>query len=103
MSSARPPPWAVALGFLSVYIFWGSTYLAIKIVVESIPPFLGAAARHLVAGLILFAFLRLRRNPSPSRDHWRSGFIVGGFLLLGGNGLVMWAEQTVPSGAASVI
>ena len=100
----RPPPtWAVALGFLAVYILWGSTYLGIKIVVETIPPFIGAAARHLTAGIILFFVLRMRGNPMPSRSEWKSGLIAGGFLLLGGNGLLMWAEQTVPSGAASVI
>lgn len=101
--SKAPPTWTVALGFLAVYILWGSTYLAIKIVVETIPPFIGAAARHLTAGVILFAILRLRGNPMPSRREWKSGLVVGGFLLLGGNGLLMWAEQTVPSGAASVI
>lgn len=100
----RPPPtWAVALGFLAVYVLWGSTYLAIKIVVETIPPFIGAAFRHLAAGAILFTILRLRGNAWPTRVQWKSGFVVGGFLLLGGNGLLMWAEQTVPSGAASVI
>lgn len=98
-----PPAWAVALGFLAVYILWGSTYLGIKIVVETIPPFIGAAARHLTAGIILFTFLRLRGNPMPTRVQWKSGLVAGGFLLLGGNGLLMWAEQTVPSGAASVI
>jgi drug/metabolite transporter (DMT)-like permease len=103
MSRPQPPVWAVGLGFLAVYILWGSTYLAIKIVVETIPPFLGAAARHITAGIILFTILRLRGNQTPNRREWKSGFIVGGFLLLGGNGMLMWAEQTVPSGAASVI
>lgn len=93
----------MALGFLAVYIFWGSTYLGIRIMVETIPPFLGAAARHLLSGVILFLVLRLRGNAAPTRTEWKSGFVVGGLLLLGGNGLLTWAEQTVPSGAASVI
>jgi drug/metabolite transporter (DMT)-like permease len=103
MSDGRPPRGAVAAGFLSVYILWGSTYLGIRIVVETIPPFLGAAARHLAAGLILYTFLRMRGYTAPTRTHWKSGFIVGGLLLLGGNALLMWAEQTVPSSTASIM
>jgi drug/metabolite transporter (DMT)-like permease len=90
-------------GFAAVYVIWGSTYLAIKYAVESFPPFVMAGTRHLTAGLLLYTWLRLRGTPAPERRHWRSAAIIGGLLLLGGNGLVSWAEQRVPSGLASLI
>lgn len=90
-------------GFAAVYILWGSTYLAIRFAVESFPPFVMAGTRHLTAGLILFAFLRARGVALPDRRHWKSAAIIGGLLLLGGNGFVSWAEQRVPSGLAALI
>ena len=113
--TARGPstlPVAVALG--TVYVLWGSTYLAIAYVVETLPPFLAAAARFLAAGGLLLAFLvaqdRWRRRSAaaerliwPTRGQWLTAAIVGGLLLLGGNGMVMVGEQTVPSGIAAVI
>jgi drug/metabolite transporter (DMT)-like permease len=91
------------LAFAAVYVLWGSTYLAIRIGVETIPPFLLAGVRHLTAGLVLFGWLRLRGTPWPERRHWRAAAIIGGLMLLGGNGLVTWAEQRVPSGLAALI
>lgn len=88
---------------LAVYIVWGSTYLAIRFAVETMPPFLMAAARFLVAGGLLFAVRRAAGDPIPHRVEWRSAAIVGLFLLLGGNGAVVWAEQTVPSGLAALM
>ncbi len=93
----------VVLAFAAVYVLWGSTYLAIRFGVETIPPFLMAGLRHLTAGTLLFAWLRLRGTPRPQARHWRSAAIIGGLLLLGGNGLVTWAEQRVPSGLAALI
>jgi drug/metabolite transporter (DMT)-like permease len=93
----------IVLAFAAVYVLWGSTYLAIRFGVETIPPFVLAGCRHLTAGLILYAVVRLRGAPRPSARHWRSAAIVGGLLLLGGNGLVTWAEQRVPSGLAALI
>lgn len=89
--------------FAAIYVLWGSTYLAIRFGVETIPPFVLAAGRHLTAGLILYAVVRLRGAPRPRAKHWRSAAIVGALLLLGGNGLVTWAEQRVPSGLAALI
>ncbi|MEO8430679.1 MAG: drug/metabolite exporter YedA [Acidobacteriota bacterium] len=98
-----PPQAQLVAGFAAVYILWGSTYLAIRFAVESFPPFVMAGTRHLTAGLLLFAWLRFRGTPLPERRHWRSAAIIGALLLLGGNGLVSWAEQRVPSGLAALI
>lgn len=95
--------WALILAFAAVYIIWGSTYLAIRVAVESLPPFLMAGSRFLVAGAVLFAWARWRGAPAPTRGNWRGAVVVGGLLLLGGNGLVTWAEQWVDSGMAALV
>jgi len=88
---------------IALYLIWGSTYLAIRFVVETIPPFLSAGLRFALAGAILFTWRRLAGEPMPTRRQWRSAGIVGLLLLLGGNGLVSWAEQYVPSGVTALI
>jgi len=93
----------IVSAFGAVYLLWGSTYLAIRFGVETIPPFLMAGTRHLTAGLLLYAWMRARGTPRPPLRHWASAAVVGGLLLLGGNGLVTWAEQRVPSGLAALI
>lgn len=93
----------VIAAFAAVYIIWGSTYLAIRFALETLPPFLMAGARFLTAGAIVYAVLIARGARHPTRANWRDGFIVGGFLLLGGNGGVVWAEQHVPSGIAALL
>ena len=93
----------VWLALITVYIAWGSTYLAIRFAVETIPPFLMAGVRFLIAGAILYSWRRLAGDPSPQGIHWRSAAIVGLLLLLGGNGGVVWAEQRVASGIAALI
>lgn len=98
-----PKRLSVLLAYLAVYIVWGSTYLALRYVVEVLPPFLPAAARFLVAGTILYVYTRVRGVPSPTRRQWLIAFMLGAFLLLGGNGGVMWAEQRVPSAIAALL
>jgi drug/metabolite transporter (DMT)-like permease len=93
----------VWVALLSLYIVWGSTYLAIRFAVETIPPFLHASLRFLISGAILYIWRRAAGDPAPSLSNWKSTAIVGAALLLGGNGLVAWAEQTVPSGIAALM
>jgi len=112
----RPSTLSVAAALGTVYVVWGSTYLAIAYVVDSLPPLLAAGARFLTAGALLLAFIVARDRWSAARGgprgarlqwprgvEWRTAFIVGALLLLGGNGLVSVAEQTIPSGIAAVI
>ena len=89
--------------FAAVYLVWGSTYLAIRFAVETLPPLLMAGARFVLAGAILLAWGRFREGAVPSRTAWRTGLISGTLLLLGGNGGVAWAEQGVPSGVAALL
>lgn len=93
----------LAAAFAAVYVIWGSTYLAIRIAIETIPPFAMAGARFVLAGALLYGWQRWRGAPTPLRIHWRSALIIGALLLLGGNGGVTWAEQEIPSGLAALI
>jgi len=79
----------VTLVFLAVYIIWGSTYLAIRFVIESVPPFFMAGSRFALARAILYFWAKLRGAERDSRLHWRSAFVVGGFMLLGGHDAVV--------------
>lgn len=91
------------LAMLVIYVVWGSTYLGIRFAIESIPPFLHAAMRFAVAGFLVLGWRFLAGDERPTLKQWRDAGIVGLFLLLGGNGLVSWAEQTVDSGIAALI
>jgi drug/metabolite transporter (DMT)-like permease len=94
---------AIVAGMLVIYVVWGSTYLAIRWGVETMPPFLMAGSRFLLAGGILYGWLRLQGAPRPQTADWKSALFLGSLLLLGGNGLVTWAEQWLPSGVAALI
>ena len=98
-----PPVWGVIAAFAAVYVIWGSTYLGIRYAVESIPPFLMAGTRNLTAGLLLYAFARVRGGVTPSRLEWRDAAITGGLLLAVGNGGVTWAEQFIPSSVTALL
>ena len=89
--------------FAAIYLVWGSTYLAIRVAVETLPPFLSAGARFLVAGGLLFALLAARGITKPSFLEWRNTVVTGALLLVGGNGLVMWAERNMASGLTALI
>lgn len=101
--AARPATLAIVAAFAAVYLIWGSTYLAIRVAVESLPPLLMAGARFVTAGVLMYAFLRWRGAARPTATHWRSATVVGALLLLGGNGLVVWAAQFVPSGVTALL
>lgn len=89
--------------FLVVYLIWGSTYLAIKYAIETLPPLLMAGTRFVLAGGILYGLMRLRGSPTLTRDNWLASGIVGCFLLVGGNGGLVWAERSLPSGLAALL
>lgn len=90
--------------FAAVYIFWGSTYLAIKYALETLPPFLMAGSRFALAGAILFAIARFSKDyERPKPAHWRTSFIVGTLLLLGGNGGVVLAQQYITSSMTALL
>lgn len=90
--------------FAAVYVFWGSTYLAVKMGIQTLPPFLMAGTRFAVAGAILYIWARLSKDyEKPERVHWKTAFIVGTFLLLGGNGAVVLASQYIPSSLTALL
>lgn len=93
----------VALAFAAVYVIWGSTYLAIRFAVETIPPFTMGGVRFFVAGAVLYGWLRARGAPRPTRREWKSALVAGALMIAGGNGLLSWSEQFVPSGLAALL
>jgi len=97
------PVFSVWLALSTVYLIWGSTYLAIRFTVETAPPFLSAAARFGLSGAFLFVWRRVAGDPNPTRTEWRNASIVGIFLLVGGNGGVVWAAQFIPSSLAALL
>lgn len=99
----RTPTGKLVAAFAAVYLVWGSTYLAIRVAIESLPPLTMAGARFLLAGGALYAFMRLRGEPAPEWRHWRAAALIGALLLLLGNGGVVLAERTVPSGVVALL
>lgn len=100
---AKQPRGKTLLAFAIIYCVWGSTFLAIRIGVQEVPPFLLAAMRFLVAGLLLYAWLVMRGERSPTAREWGSAFLLAGCIFVLDYGLVFWAEQRVPSGLTSVM
>ncbi len=101
-ASARVTP-LVLTAFAAVYLVWGSTYLAIRIGIESFPPLILAGLRHLTAGLVLYPLFRGKPGNRPSTLNWRTAAVTGFLLLFVGNGGVSWAEQIVPSGITALL
>ena len=99
----QPRKILVVSAFAALYLIWGSTYLGILFAIQSIPPFLMAGARFLLAGLIMFAIARTQGPLRSTSAEWRTSLIVGACLLLGGNGGVTLSEKFIESGLASLI
>ena len=101
--AAAPARARLLLAFAAVYLIWGSTYLAIRFAIETVPPFLVGGFRFIIAGSLMYAFLRMRGVARPTGTQWRSAFIIGPLLLTGGNGGIVWSEQFVPSGVVALM
>lgn len=102
-AATHRPAWKTLLAFAIIYLVWGSTYLAIRVGVREVPPFLFAAMRFLIAGLVLYGWSMARGEASPSRLQWASVSLLAVLFFVLDYGLVYWAEQRVPSGLAAVM
>ena len=103
-AAARPTRLQFVLAFASVYVVWGSTYLAMRVAVQGLPPFLIGGVRFLTAGVLLGAWVAWRERPGwPSRRTWAWAVATGALLFIGGNGGVLWAGRTVPSGVVAAM
>ncbi len=99
----RPATWKVLLAFAIIYFVWGSTFLAIRIGVREVPPFLLAGMRFLLAGGALYAWMRMKGTASPTRREWLSASLLAVLIFVLDYGLLFWAEKRVPSGIAAVM
>jgi drug/metabolite transporter (DMT)-like permease len=102
-ATTRRPTWKTLLAFAIIYFVWGSTFLAIRVGVREVPPFLLAAMRFLVAGLVLYGWTIARGERSPTRRQWTSASLLAILIFVLDYGLLFWAEQRVPSGIAAVM
>ena len=102
-STQRKRKLGMALAFAVIYIAWGGTFLAIRVAVEVVPPFLAAATRFLVAGLLLYGFVRWRGAPGPTQREWRSLALLGALVIFLDYSAYFWAERFVASGTAAMI
>ncbi len=100
---AHRPTWKTLLAFAIIYFVWGSTFLAIRVGVHEVPPLILAAMRFSVAGLVLYVWMLVRGERSPSWREWRSAALLGTVIFVFDYGLLFWAEQRVPSGIAAVM
>src|SRR6201997_573396 len=99
----QPRAWKVLLSFAIIYFVWGSTFLAIRVGVREVPPFLLAGMRFLIAGLVLYLWMCAKGTPSPTFHEWRAASLLAIFIFVFDYGLLFWAEQRVPSGIAAVM
>jgi drug/metabolite transporter (DMT)-like permease len=102
-TAARPPSWKILLAFAAIYFVWGSTFLAIRVGVREVPPFLLAAMRFFVAGLVMYAWMRLKGTPRLTRREWAGATMLGALIFVLDYGCLFWAEQRVPSGVTAVV
>lgn len=103
MATLRTHRWMIIASFALIYFGWGSTYLAIRFAIDTIPPLLMAGFRFLIGGILLYAWFSIKLKSKPTFEQWKYAAIVGTLLMVGGTGTVTWAEQYVPSGLASLI
>lgn len=102
-SKSHPPVWQTLLAFAIIYFVWGSTFLAIRVGVHEVPPFLFAALRFLAAGSVLFGWMLAKGESLPTGRQWGSISLIAILIFVGDYGLLFWAEQRVPSGVCAVI
>jgi drug/metabolite transporter (DMT)-like permease len=102
-SYSSPSRTALIVAFATIYLVWGSTYLGIRLAVATLPPFLMAGSRFLVAGGLMVGWLTATSGFRATAHQWRDNAVIGAFLLLGGNGLISWAEQFIPSGMTALL
>ncbi|HMH06027.1 MAG TPA: EamA family transporter, partial [Terriglobales bacterium] len=102
-TETRPASWKILLAFAVIYFVWGSTFLAIRVGVHEVPPFLLAAFRFFTAGIVLYAWMRLKGTPTPTRREWVAASALGALIFVVDYGCLFWAEQRVPSGIAAVV
>jgi drug/metabolite transporter (DMT)-like permease len=102
-TASHPRAWKVLLAFAIIYFVWGSTFLAIRVGVREVPPFLLAGMRFLVAGIVLYGWMRARGTPSPTAREWGAASFLAILIFVFDYGLLFWAEQRVPSGIAAVM
>jgi drug/metabolite transporter (DMT)-like permease len=102
-ATTTPARWKTLLAFAIIYFVWGSTFLAIRVGVREVPPFLLASMRFFVAGIVLYGWMRLTGTPAPTRREWISATALAAMIFLVDYGLLFWAEQRVPSGIAAVM
>jgi drug/metabolite transporter (DMT)-like permease len=102
-TTSQPRAWKVLLAFAIIYFVWGSTFLAIRVGVREVPPFLLAGLRFLVAGLVLYVWMRTRGTPSPTARQWGAATLLAILIFVLDYGLLFWAEERVPSGIAAVM
>ena len=100
---SRPPTWKLLLAFSIIYLVWGSTFLAIRVGVREVPPFLLAGMRFVLAGTILYAWMRTKGTPSPTSREWTAASLLAVLIFVLDYGLLFWAERRVPSGIAAVM
>jgi drug/metabolite transporter (DMT)-like permease len=104
LNQRSPNPRIIAVAFAMVYLFWGSTFIAVRFGVETIPPLMLVGMRQLIAGIVLYPLARFRDHEKPTIKHWLSGALIGGLLLIGGNGSIAWAEaKLTPTNITAVL
>jgi len=102
-AASQPRAWKVLLAFAIIYFVWGSTFLAIRVGVREVPPFLLAGMRFVVAGIVLYGWMRARGTPNPTTRQWGAASFLAVLIFVFDYGLLFWAERRVPSGVAAVM